>query len=174
MDTFEAILKRRSIRRYTGKGITEEQIKRLLESAMAAPSANNKQPWEFIVVQDKDRKDQLSKVHPYTWMCADAPLVIVVCSDKGNIQWIEDCSAATENMLLAATDMGLGTCWIAARGTRYSGEDDEQKIRDILGIPKTIGVLCMVSFGYPAEEKPPRTQYKAEKVYRERYGYSKT
>ena len=169
METFEAILKRRTIRRYKSRDITEDQIKRLLEAAMAAPSAHNSQPWKFVVVKDKDMRDRLSKVHPSSWMCAGASLVIVVCGDKGDIQWIEDCSAAAENMLLSATDMGLGGCWIAARGTKYSGKDDEQVIRDILGIPKTAGVLCMLSFGYPDEEKAPRTQYMEEKVHRERY-----
>lgn len=169
METFEAILKRRSIRRYTGKDITEEQIKRLLEAAMAAPSAHNSQPWEFVVVRDKEMRNKLSKVHQYAWMCAGAPLVIAVCGDKGDIQWIEDCSAATENILITAAEIGLGGCWIAARGTKYSGRDDEQVIRGILGIPDTIGVLGMLSLGYPDEEKAPRTQYTEDKVHWEKY-----
>jgi nitroreductase len=169
METFEAILKRRSIRRYTSKEITEEQIKKLMEAAMAAPSAHNNQPWEFVVVKDREIRGKLSKAHPYAWMCAESPLVVVVCGDTDSLQWIDDCSAAAENMLLAGTEMGLGSCWIAARGTKYSGKDDEQVIRDILGIPKKIGVLCMLSFGYPDEEKAPRTQYKEDKIHRERY-----
>ncbi len=169
MDTYEAILKRRSIRRYKPKDLADEQIKKLLEAAMAAPSAHNNQPWEFVVVKDKEMRGKLSKVHPYAWMCAESPLVIVVCGDTGSPQWIDDCSAAAENMLLAGTEMGLGSCWIAARGTKYSGKDDEQAVRDILEIPKTAGVLCMLSFGYPDEEKAPRTQYKEEKIHRDRY-----
>ncbi|MEK6545823.1 MAG: nitroreductase family protein, partial [Nitrospinota bacterium] len=75
METFEAILKRRTIRRYKSRDITEDQIKRLLEAAMAAPSAHNSQPWKFVVVKDKDMRDRLSKVHPSSWMCAGASLV---------------------------------------------------------------------------------------------------
>lgn len=169
METFEAILKRRSIRRYKAKDITEKEIKRLLEAAMAAPSAHNNQPWEFVVVKDKEMRTKLSKVHPYAWSCAEAPLIVVICGNKDDLSWVEDCSAAAENMLLEATEIGLGGCWIAARGTKYSGKDDGQVIADILGIPKTIGVLCMLSFGYPDEEKAPRTQYTEDKVHWEKY-----
>ena len=169
METFEAILKRRSIRRYKAKDITDKVIKRLLEAAMAAPSAHNGQPWEFVVVKDKEMRSKLSKVHSYAWMCAEAPFVIVVCGNKDDLSWIEDCSAAAENMLVAAAEIGLGGCWIAARGTKYSGKDDGQIIADILGIPKTSGVLCMLSFGYPDEEKAPRTQYTEDKVHWEKY-----
>lgn len=169
METFEAILKRRTIRRYKSRDITEEQIKKLLEAAMAAPSAHNSQPWEFVTVRDKEMRNKLSKVHSYSWMCADASVVVVVCGNKDDLSWIEDCSAAAENILLCATEMGLGGCWIAARGTKYSGKDDGQVIADILGIPKKLGVLCMLSFGYPDEEKAPRTQYTEDKVHWERY-----
>jgi len=107
----DLIKKRRSIRKYTDEPVSDADIKAVLEAAMAAPSADNLQPWEFVVVQREDLRRQLAQTHPWSWMCADAPVVFVVCShERRSGHWVEDTSAATENLLLAAT--GLGAVWV--------------------------------------------------------------
>ena len=106
MEAIEAILSRRSVRKYTGVHVTDEQVKTLLEAAMAAPSAHNKQPWHFIIVKDRETLLEIPKFHPYSKMLEQASLAIVVCGDldleEGTGFWVQDCSAATENILIAA------------------------------------------------------------------------
>ncbi len=158
---------RRSIRKYTGEPVTEDEIQALLEAAMAAPSASNRQPWEFIVVQDAALRQQLAETHPWSYMAADALVVFVVLGDeKKSDHWVEDASAATQNLLLAASALGLGAVWVGI----YPRAEREAHVRAALGIPEERRVLCLVPVGRPAEQKPPRTQFDAAKVHRERYG----
>jgi len=161
-----AIKKRRSIRRYTDQPVTDEQIRQLLEAAMAAPSADNIQPWEFVVVRDPALKGELARTHPWSDMAADAAVVFVVCAnERASHHWVEDASAATENLLLAATALGLGAVWVAV----YPDASREAYVRRVLGIPEEMRVLCLVPVGHPAEAKPPRTKYKESKVHYERW-----
>jgi len=161
-----AIKKRRSIRRYTDQPVTDEQIRQLLEAAMAAPSADNIQPWEFVVVRDSALKRELARTHPWSDMAADAAVVFVVCAnERASHHWVEDASAATENLLLAATALGLGAVWVAV----YPDASREAYVRRVLGIPEEMRVLCLVPVGHPAESKPPRTKYKESKVHYERW-----
>lgn len=160
------IFRRRSIRKYTEKPVSDEEIRSLLEAAMAAPSANNGQPWRFVVVRDKEKLRRLAAAHPYGKMLAEAALAIAVCGDPAASQWwVVDCAAATENILLAATGLGLGGVWLGCHGR----EEREEGIRRELGIPATIGVLSLVALGHPAEQKEPRTQYDPAKVHSERW-----
>ena len=160
------IKKRRSIRRYTDQPVTDEQIRQLLEAAMAAPSADNIQPWEFVVVRDPALKGELARTHPWSDMAADAAVVFVVCAnERASHHWVEDASAATENLLLAATALGLGAVWVAV----YPDASREAYVRRVLGIPEEMRVLCLVPVGHPAESKPPRTKYKESKVHYERW-----
>lgn len=162
----DMIKKRRSIREYTDQAVTDEQIRQLLEAAMAAPSANNIQPWEFVVVKDPDLKRQLAQTHSWSYMAANAAAVFVVCANEGaSRHWVEDASAATENLLLAATALELGAVWVAI----YPSADREAYVRRVLAIPDGIRVLCLVSVGHPAESKPPRTKYRESKVHHERW-----
>lgn len=134
---------------------------------MAAPSANDIRPWAFVVVHDVERRKELSKIHEWSSMCANAPLVIAVIGDtEASQNWVEDCSAATENLLLAVAGMELGAVWIGI----YPYLDYEAKIRQILNIPEQFRVLCLVSVGQPAETKPPRTRYEESKVHDETFG----
>jgi len=163
----DTIFARRSIREYTDEPVTEEQIRQLLEAAMAAPSANNSQPWHFIVVQDRAQLRRLAQAHPYGRMQAQAALSVAVCADPdlSSHFWEQDCSAATENLLLAATALGLGSVWLGV----YPKEERMTQVRETLGVPEKIRVLCLVAIGHPAEEKPPRTQYNPQRVHRDRW-----
>jgi nitroreductase len=160
----DMIKKRRSIRRYTDQVVTDEQIRQLLEAAMAAPSGSNIQPWEFVVVKDPDLKRQLAQTHTWSHMAADAAVVFVVCGNEhASHHWVEDTSVATENLLLAAAAMNLGAVWVAIHPTAAR----EVPVRQLLGIPEEIRILCLVPVGHPAESKPPRTQYRESKVHYE-------
>ena len=163
----DTIFARRSIRKYTDEPVAEEQIKKLLEAAMAAPSANDSQPWHFIVVQDRAQLRRLAEAHPYGRMQADAALSVAVCAepDLSPRFWEQDCSAATENLLLAATSLGLGSVWLGV----HPNEERMPQIREILDVPEKIRILCLVAIGHPAEEKPPRTQYNPQRVHRDRW-----
>jgi len=158
----DLIKKRRSIRQYTEEGLTSEDIETLLEAAMAAPSADNLQPWEFVVVQDDYLRKQLSETHPWADMCAGAPVVFVVCAhERGSSHWVEDASAATENLLLAAAGRDLGAVWVGIYpNTRY-----EKHVRGVLDIPNDLRVLCLVPVGHPGESKSPRSKFDRRKVH---------
>jgi nitroreductase len=162
----DLIKKRRSIRKYTDEPISDDAVRQLLEAAMAAPSADNLQPWAFVVVRDHDLRQQLARTHPWSDMCADAPVVFVVCSDKRrSSHWVEDASAATENLLLAAAGLDLGAVWVGI----YPNSRDEEHVRRALGIPSKLRVLCLAPVGHPAESKAPRTKYDERKAHYDGY-----
>ena len=153
MQTIEAINSRKSIRRYLDTPVEKEKIQTLLEAAIRAPSAMNKQCWRFITVTDKETIAQLAKSNMVfnSWL-KDVPAVIVVCADPGESTemndlpyYMWDSALAMHNLVLAATDMGLGTCYLAA----YK----EEKVRELLGIPANIRVVCMTPLGYPTEKR---------------------
>ena len=165
-DMLDMIKKRRSIRKYTDQPVTDEQIRLLLEAAMAAPSGSNIQSWEFVVVRDPNLKRQLAQTHTWSHMAADAAAVFVVCgNERASHHWIADASAATQNLLLAVTALDLGAVWVGI----YPGADREAYVRQALAIPDEIRVLCLIPVGHPAESKSPRTQYKESKVHYERW-----
>jgi nitroreductase len=163
-ELIETIFARRSIRRYTEEPVSESDITVLLEAAMAAPSASNQRPWHFITVTERETLDKLAEVHPYGKMLFDAPLCIAVCGDTTIAEhyWIQDCSAATENMLLAAVALDLGAVWLGV----FPREERVAAVRQIVGIPEAVVPLNLVSIGHPAETKEPRTQYDEARVHR--------
>lgn len=163
----ETIFARRSIREYTNEKVSKKDIKTMLEAAMAAPSSSNLQPWHFIVVTNRQMLDNLAKIHPYGKMLVKAPLCIAVCGDTriSLPSWVQDCSAATENLLLAATALGLGAVWVGV----YPEEERINPIKKVLRIPESIVPLNLISVGHPAEQKGPRTQYDELRVHRERW-----
>jgi len=163
----ELIKKRRSIREYTAEPISEIHIRAMLEAAMAAPSANDRRPWEFIVVRREDLRHSLAETHQWSDMCARAPLVFVICGEERlSDHWVEDTSAATQNLLLAAAGLGLGAVWVGI----YPRPSREEQVRKLLGIPRELRVLCLVPVGHPAEFKPPHTKYDQLKVHYDQYG----
>ena len=161
-EALDWIFRRRSIRTYTDLPVTDEQVALLMRAAMAAPSANDRRPWSFVVVRAAERRIALAKVHQWSYMCTNAPLVIAVVGDPElSSHWVEDCSAATENLLLAVTGLELGAVWVAI----YPHLDREARVRQLLEIPERFRVLCLVPIGQPAETKQPRTRYDESKVH---------
>jgi nitroreductase len=165
MEAIEAILGRRSIRKYTGEPVTDGQLKRLLEAAMAAPSAHNRQPWHYVVIRDKATLLEIPKFHNYSKMLEQAALAIVVCGDleleNGTGFWVQDCSASTQNILLAAKATGLGAVWLGV----YPNEALVTKLRALLKMPEKIVPLCIISIGHPSEEKPPGNRYDGGRIH---------
>jgi nitroreductase len=156
--TIRAILGRRSVRRFEERPVDPEVVNVLIECASAAPSAANSRPCHFVVVTERGKLDAIAGGHPYAKMLASAPLAVVVCgepdkSDFAARYWEEDCSAAMENLLVAAHALGLGGVWIGVR--HQPGQ--EPRIREILGIPDRIAVLGVAVIGYGRESREPHS-----------------
>jgi len=169
-EILDAIFKRRSIRIYERKPVEKEKLGDLLKAAMAAPSASNSRPWEFVVVTRAETLDKLRAGLKYGKINAPAAVAVlgntaIARNESAFRFWSQDCSAATENLLIAAANMGLGTCWIGS----YPKEDTMEHIRKTLNIPENVFPLCLIYVGYPAEEKEPRTQYDESRVHWENY-----
>ena len=169
----ETIMTRTSIRQYTDQPVEKEKIEAMLRAGMAAPTAVNAQPWHFVVVSDKAKLGELAAANPRAGMLKSAPLAIVVCGDmtkamegKGRQFWIQDCSAATENILLAAHAQGLGAVWTAL----YPMEERMQPVSEALKLPDTLIPLCTVVIGYPAEQPEPKDKWKPENISYNEYG----
>jgi nitroreductase len=155
----DLIRKRRTIRRFNGNRVSEEQIETLLEMAMSAPNRLNRQPWHFVIIRDKELQKKVAdtyRVHPYL---EQAPVLIAVGANPDESPtWLMDISAATENLLLAATALGLGGAWVGAPDTAL-WDQTEALLREALGIPSHIRIPTMVALGHPAEERPPHGKH---------------
>lgn len=174
VDATQAVLDniaaRTSVRAYTSESVPDEMVETLLRAAMAAPSAMNRQPWEFVVVNDRAVLDTLAGQLRYAKMLVQAPLAIVVCaetmithrdgSQSENGLWEHDASAATQNILLAAKALGLGAVWTAA-----SDPERSAVVKEALNIPGTIMPLCVIPIGFPAEDPEPKDKWKPEKIH---------
>jgi nitroreductase len=169
MEAYEALVTRRSIRAYTAQAISDDLIKQLLEAAMNAPSASNRQPWHFVVVTERETLDALADLLPYGKMLKQAPLAIVVCGDRERQPmegyWVQDCSAATENILLAAHAKGLGAVWLGV----HPREERIQELSRLLSLPEQVPPLAVLSIGYPAEHKEPANRYDESRIHRDRW-----
>ena len=159
MDVFEAIKRRRSIRAFKNIDLPEETVEKLIDAARWAPSAGNIQPWEFIIERNSETKRKLSEAALNQTFIEEAPVVIVVCADYkrsgagyGNrgatLYCIQDTAAAIQNIHLAATALGLGTCWV--------GAFREELVKKLLKIPDGIRPVALIPVGYPAEQPSPR------------------
>lgn len=165
MDTFEAILKRRSIRKYDRKPLREGDLRKVLEAGRQAPSAANRQPWHFIVVQDSDEKRALAQACSGQVWLADAAVIIAgVGRPTVNDKWYAvDVAIALENMILAATALGYGTCWI--------GAFDQAEVKSLLGVPDDMVVVALTPVGWPGDQPESRPrQPLAEFASLVRYG----
>ena len=161
----KTILSRRSIRKYTDQPVSEQVVKELLEAAMSAPSAGNQQSWHFIVINDRQVLDEIPKVHPHSLMLKEAQVAILVCGDlqleKHKGFWVQDCSAATENILIAVQAKGLGAVWLGV----YPREERVTGLRKLLSIPDHVIPLSLIPIGYPAEEKQPASRFDTERIH---------
>lgn len=167
--------KRRSIRKFQDKKVEDEKINTLIEAALRAPSGGAKNPWEFVVVTDRDILEKLSTAKEHgSALIKGAALGMVVCADPAKQDiWIEDAAIASTIIHLTAASLGLGSCWIQIRERMHKGnEPAEHYITELLGLPKNLKVLSMVAIGYPAEEKPPHEKEKLpyDKIHRNHYG----
>jgi len=173
LDVFEAIMKRRSVRAYTSEEVSEEEVKKLIEAARWAPSAGNIQPWEFVIVTKAETKRRLADAALHQTFIEEAPVVIVVCANVERSSWgygsrgvnlycLQDTAAATENMILAATALGLATCWVGA-----FHEDDVAKV---INAPRGVRPVAIIPVGRGAEKpRAPRKRSLGEIVHYETF-----
>ena len=161
------LFSRRSIRKYKSADVEGNLVRDLLEAAMAAPSAVAKDPWAFVVIRDRARLARVAEVLPNGSMLAEAPLGFVVCGDlhrahDGQLSYLlQDCSAAIENLLLAANTLGLGACWLGV----HPREERVRHIRDLLDIPAAVIPIAAIAVGWPAESHDPRSRYREDAVH---------
>jgi nitroreductase len=165
----DVIFRRRSIRRFTSEAVPRETLRALVKAGMAAPSANNEQPWHFVVMDERPLLDAVPQFHPYARMLLEAPAAILVCGEaareKSPGYWVQDCSAAVENILLEIVDRGYGGVWLGIhpREERISG------MRDLLGIPSGITPFALIAVGRPAETRPPAERFSEERLHFNRW-----
>lgn len=171
MDTLECIVTRRSVRKFNDKPVSKEDIQTIIKSAQYAPSAHNKQPWEFVVVDDKIFLEGLPRYQKWTAFAKDAPLAIIVCGDKNQASHNDelgqsfvdiDCAIATQNMMLSAHALGLGTCFCAAAPI----DGIMEGLKEDLNLPEHIRPIAIIVVGHPLmEAKQPDNRYNEEKIH---------
>lgn len=165
MDAMEAILTRRSVRKYDKKPISDQIVKELLEAAMSAPSAGNEQPWHFIMIDDPEILGKVPTFHSHAQMLKDASIAILVCSDmkleKHKGMWFQDCSAATENILIAVRAKELGSVWLGI----FPREERIKGMRQLLNIPGHVMPFSLISIGYPAEKQGRVNRFNTSRIH---------
>lgn len=170
-NTADAVLEnihaRKSVRQFTDEPVSQEHIETMLKAAMAAPTAVNYQPWRFVVVNERAQLDAMAEVLPFAKMLKQAPLAIIVCGEttwfdgKENIFWQQDCSAATQNLLLAAEALGLGAVWTGV----YPDYQRARDLSDFLGLPGTVQPLCCIPIGHHDGTTQPKDKWKPENIH---------
>jgi nitroreductase len=161
----EAILKRRSIRKYLDDEVPPDHIKDIIEAPMYAPTAWGKRPWHFIIVRKKRLREKLAEATPTAIQAGRAPVVIVVVADMELAKrWIEDLSIAAVYIMLEATELGYGTCFMQIRGAKNKDRDVQEYVKSVLKIPEGFNVECMISLGKSAEEKLPHSKKEVDKA----------
>ena len=164
MEQMKLFFDRRSIRRFTHQRIESEIIEQLLKAAMYAPSAVNRQPWHFIVVESREVMDRIMEMHPNAGMLRSASHAIVVCGDEtlqhDDGYWVVDCGAATQNLLLAAHVLSLGACWVGL----HPREGRKASVSAMMELPGNVKPFALVALGYPAERKPRPDRFHPGKV----------
>ena len=165
MDILTAIYTRRSVRRFTHEPLSDKDLETLLRAAMQAPSADNGQPWHFIVINDRVLMDKIPSIHPWSEMMKEAALGILVCGQVVDGEmgeyWQQDCAAATENILLAAHGIGLGAVWLGIC-------PDAKRMADfsaLVGLPAGVKPLGLIAVGHPAHPYQPADRYDPAKVH---------
>jgi len=170
-NVIDVIHSRKSVRTYSGKHVSDEKLEILLRAGMAAPSAMNKQPWFFILVNDTILLKELGGNIMFATMLNQASAAIVVCGNMKNVSsvlpeyWVQDCSAATENILLAAEGIGLGAVWVGL----YPAKERVKKVRKVLNMPNHLVPLCVVSIGYPTGIEKPKNKWDPDKIHKNKW-----
>lgn len=167
MDALKAIFTRRSVRQYTNEPVSDQAIETILRAAMQSPSAVNLQPWHFVVIDDHMLLDRIPNFHPYSSFLREAPAAIVVCGDleRDSLDasyWVQGCSAATQNLLLAAHAIGLGAVWLGV----YPRKERIEGLRLLLQLPDNLVPLNIVSLGHPAESPAQSDRFDPSHVSR--------
>jgi len=167
MDGLETIFTRRSIRKYTDQKIDDDVFVDLVKAAVSAPSAGNQQPWQFIVITDKEKLERVLEFHPHAHMLLDAQGAILICGDlskeKHKGYWVLDCAAATQNILLAAHANGFGACWLGI----YPREERVAGMKSLVLVPDHVIPFALASLGFPDEQKGPSDRYDESLVHYE-------
>jgi len=169
MELFEALLNRRSVRAFTAAPVGEDAVATLLEAAMHAPSAGNQRPWHFLVIRDRKILDAIPGVHPYAAMVGQAPVAILVCGGTQGLRhpdyWEQDCAAATQNLMLAAHGLGLGSVWVGLhpRASRV------EALRSLLPLPEGIIPFALIPVGQPNEPLEKAERYQPERIHHDRW-----
>ena len=164
----DAILSRRSIRKFTAREVSTDAVEYLLRAAMSAPSAGNQQPWHFVIIRDRVTLDRIPTIHQYAAMMKEAPVAILVCGDleleKNEGFWIQDCSAATENILIAAESRGLGAVWVG-----IYPRNNVDAFQQLFNLPGSVIPLSIVAVGWPGEKKSPSDRYEKSRIHHEKW-----
>ena len=165
----DPVLTRRSIRKYIDQPISNNKLEILLKAAMAAHSADDERPWHFLVIKDEQIREQVSEIHPSAYMVTNAPVIIIICGDK-TLQklhgfWVQDCSAATENILIEAKQLGIGSVWLGI----YPIEGRVESFRRLLDIPEHVIPFALVALGYPGEYKKPIERFDKTRVHYDKW-----
>ncbi len=161
----EIIFKRRSIRDFTSKPVSEAQFLDCIKAGMNAPSAGNEQPWQFVVINERSILDRIPDFHPFAGMLREAPAAILVCGDMERLKyqeyWIQDCAAATQNILLAIAAMDLGGVWLGI----YPNKERISGLKNLLELPDHIIPFSLIAMGYPKQEKSPKNIFEKDRVH---------
>lgn len=167
-ETLKTIHSRKSVRHYVEKKVTKDQLMTVVKAGMAAPTAGNKQPWSFVIIDDRTMLDTLAGLMQFGKMLKQASAAVVVCGNPersfpGEMSafWVQDCSAATENILLAVESMGLGAVWLGV----YPGEARIKQVQQILGIPEKEIPLNIISIGYPKGDEKPKDKFNEKQIH---------
>ncbi len=171
MNKVDLLFERHSVRRYLDEKVDPRDIRTILEAGMSAPSARNAQPWEFLVIQDKQRLTECAGIRKFWSMLSEAPLAILVMANlegyTGSSRefFLQDCSAAAENILLAATALGYGGVWLGI----HALEEPQARLRELFGIPENIIPVMMLPVGKPLAPPEAKRRFTPEKIHEERY-----
>lgn len=165
----DAVLTRMNIRSYSQKAVSQASVRSLLQAAMAADSAGDGRPWHFLVIEDAGIREQMPRMHPFGHIILQAPVAVVVCGDE-TLQkypgfWVQDCAAATENILIGAQTIGLGGAWLRI----YPVEGRIQSLRKLLALPADVIPFSLVPIGYPLEQNAPNARYDESRVHIDRW-----
>lgn len=169
MDLLKVIHTRRSVRRFLPDPVPTQEIEILLRAAMQAPSAGNEQPWHFVVIDERTTLNTIPTFHTYAQMLKEAPLAIVICADL-NLQafpgrWMLDCSAAMQNLLLAAHACGLGAVWVGL----YPAEERMQPLSALIGLPEHVQPVALAAIGYAKDTPAPADRFKPDRIHTNRW-----